>query len=393
MARIKGAGVAQATTVTVVGGGLAGLTAAIACAETGARVVLHEAHGVLGGRARSSPAPYIANDGTHAFYGGPPWRWLAERGLVEPFARLGVRQLARVRIRHQGRLRRIPPAGFTALVTAGRRHQAPVDVSFRDWASKRFGEDVCRAAEGMVGPAIYDADPGRLSAAFVFERLLRVTTPKFPPITRYPCGGWAAVIARMERDARAKGVRIETHSRVGELPDVGPVIVATSLEAARGLFKDETLRWESGRAALLDIGVRRDRRDPFAVFDFEEGAMIECFTSQDPTLAPPGHDLFQCEIPSPPGESKTDAIGRLESLLDLALPGWRDRVTWRREQTANYRTGALDLPGQTWRDRPPIDQGNGRYLIGDYVAAPGLLAEVSVNSALMASRLATLNGG
>ncbi|BCP14276.1 hypothetical protein [Mycobacterium paraintracellulare] len=155
-------------------------------------MVLHEAHGVLGRRARSSPAPYIANDGTHAFYDGPPWRWLATRGLVGPFARLGVRQLARVRIRYAGRLRRIPPAGFTALVTARRRHHAPVDVSFRDWASKRFGENACRAAEGMVGPAIYGADPGRLSAAFVFERLLRVTTPKFPPITRYPYGGWAA---------------------------------------------------------------------------------------------------------------------------------------------------------------------------------------------------------
>lgn len=383
----------QATAVTVVGGGLAGLTAAIACAENGAGVVLHEAHGVLGGRARSSPAPYIANDGTHAFYDGPPWRWLAARALVQPFAQLGIRQLARVRIRHRGRLRRFPPAGFTRLVTAGRRLQAPVDVSFRDWAGKRFGESVCRAAEGMVGPAIYDADPGRLSAAFVFERLLRVTTPKFPPVTRYPCGGWAAVVARMERDAREKGVRIETNSRVAELPEKGPVIVATSLEAARGLLEDETLRWESGRAALLDIAIRQGLRDPFAVFDLDEGAMVERFTSQDPTLAPQGHDLFQSEIPSRSNESKADAIGRLESLLDLALPRWRGRVTWRREQTANYRTGALDLPGQTWRDRPPIDQGNGRYLIGDCVAAPGLLAEVSINSALMASRLATKGGG
>lgn len=383
----------QATAVTVVGGGLAGLTAAIACAENGAEVVLHEAHGVLGGRARSSPAPYIANDGTHAFYDGGSWRWLASRALVQPFAQLGIRQLARVRIRHDGRLRRFPPAGFIKLVTAGRRLQAPADVSFRDWAGTRFGESVCRAAEGMVGPAIYDADPGRLSAAFVFERLLRVTTLKFPPVTRYPSGGWAAVIARMERDARAKGVRIETNSRIGALPEKGPVIVATSLEAARTLLEDETLRWESGRAALLDIGIRQHLRDPFAVFDFDEGAMIECFTSQDPTLAPQGHDLFQSEIPTRPNESKADAIDRLESLLDLALPGWRGRVTWRREQTANYRTGALDLPGQTWRDRPPIDQGNGRYLIGDCVAAPGLLAEVSINSALMASRLATNGSG
>lgn len=66
---------------------------------------------------------------------------------------------------------------------------------------------------------------------------------------------------------------------------------------------------------------------------------------------------------------------------------WHTRA-WRREQSANNRTGALDLPGQTWRDRPAINQGHGRYLIGDAVAAPGLLAEVSINSALDASQLA-----
>jgi hypothetical protein len=75
-------------------------------------------------------------------------------------------------------------------------------------------------------------------------------------------------------------------------------------------------------------------------------------------------------------------------VLDLAFPDWRRRVTWRREQSANHRTGALDLPGQTWRDRPAIEQGDGRYLVGDMVAAPGLLADVSISSALTAAQLA-----
>jgi phytoene dehydrogenase-like protein len=376
-------------TVTVVGGGLAGLTAAIACAERGAKVVLHEAHGVLGGRARSTSAPYIANDGTHAFYTGAPWRWMAERHLVQPAQRLGVRQMGRLRIRHRGRLRRVPPVEFTAMVTWGRRHHAPVDECFRDWSSARFGESASRAAQGMVGPALYDADPGRLSAAFVHERLLRVTTPRWPPTTRYPRGGWAAVIARMGNVARAKGVRIETNSRVTTLPENGPVIVATSLEGARTLFDDDRLRWESGRAVLLDLGVHADSRDPFAVFDFDEGAMIERFSSQDPSLSPAGHDLLQGEIPTRADESKPEAIARLEALFDAGFPAWRERVTWRREQAANHRTGALDLPGYTWRDRPRIDQGEDRYLVGDMVAAPGLLAEVSVNSALAASEFAT----
>jgi hypothetical protein len=46
------------------------------------------------------------------------------------------------------------------------------------------------------------------------------------------------------------------------------------------------------------------------------------------------------------------------------------------------RSGALDLPGTTWRDRPAIDRGEGVFLCGDQVAADGCLAEVSFASAI-----------
>ena len=49
------------------------------------------------------------------------------------------------------------------------------------------------------------------------------------------------------------------------------------------------------------------------------------------------------------------------------------------------RSGALDLPGTTWRDRPAIDRGGGVFLAGDMVAAPGLLSEVAWASAVEAA--------
>ncbi len=77
--------------VTVVGGGIAGLVAAIACAEAGHPVTLFEAHQTLGGRARTSPPPYVAHDGPHVFYrDGDPWTWLSERGLVPSPRPIGV---------------------------------------------------------------------------------------------------------------------------------------------------------------------------------------------------------------------------------------------------------------------------------------------------------------
>ena len=48
------------------------------------------------------------------------------------------------------------------------------------------------------------------------------------------------------------------------------------------------------------------------------------------------------------------------------------------------RSGALDFPGATWRDRPAVERGDGVYLCGDQVAAPGCLAEVAFASAIEA---------
>jgi hypothetical protein len=59
----------------------------------------------------------------------------------------------------------------------------------------------------------------------------------------------------------------------------------------------------------------------------------------------------------------------------------------------NARSGALDMPGTSWRERPAVDRGDGVLLAGDMVAAPGLLSEVAWASAIEASRLALQSAG
>ncbi|MFF7842826.1 NAD(P)-binding protein [Streptomyces ossamyceticus] len=381
------------THLTVVGGGFAGLTAAITAAESGARVTVYEAHHTLGGRARTAQGPYRTNEGPHALYnGGPHWTWLSRRDLIGPLAPLPALEASRLRLHHKGVLRRTPPFGMLRLLrprrTGGR---APVDVDFLTWATEQAGEEAARAAAHYAAVAVFHHDPGALSAAFVQERLRRAT--KLPPEAHYPRGGWTSVIDRMAARAWNLGVRMETLSRVDCLDDVrgprpGPVIVATSLDAARRLLRDDSLTWPSGRTALLDLALRTRRGDAFAVSDLDAPGWIERFTAQDRTLAPAGEQLLQGQFPIAPHESRADGVARGEHLLDLGFPGWRDRVTWRREATSNGRTGAVDLPGTSWRDRPAVDRGDGVYLAGDRVAAPGVLSEVSFNSALAAVSLA-----
>ncbi len=370
--------------ITIVGGGLAGLTAAIECAEGGAEVRLLEAHDVLGGRARSMAGPYKANLGPHVIYkDGPLWHWLVERALLPAHKNA---PLAGIRFRWQGDVRRTPPLGTIPSVLRLRGREAPVDQDFRGWVTSHADERTAAMLSAAAGVYTFHHDPGELSAAFVWGHSVRVLLSP-PPTARYLIGGWGSMIAALEARARELGVGIETAHPVDALPEP-PVIVATELGQARELLGEGSLSWPAGRTVCIDLGLEHRRGDPFVVSDLDEAGWVERFSAADPSLAPEGEELVQAQLPIRPDESAETAGLRLERLLDASLPAWRERETWRRRQVMDGRTGPLDHPGLSWRDRPAVDRGAGVFLAGDMVAAPGLLSEVSWASAVEASRLA-----
>jgi phytoene dehydrogenase-like protein len=370
--------------ITIVGGGLAGMTAAIAAVEGGAEVRLLEAHDELGGRARSTGGPYKANLGPHVLYKDSPfWSWLRERDLLPPFAGL---PLGGLRFRWQGAIRRTPPLGTIPSALRLRGREAPVDQDFRGWAAAMTNERTAAMLSAAAGVYTFHHDPGELSAAFVWGHTVRVLLSP-PPTARYLIGGWSSLVDALEARVRKLGVEVENGRKAESLPQA-PVIVATELDQARDLLGDDSLRWPSGHAVCLDLGLTHRRGDPFVVSDLDEAGWIERYTAPDPSLAPEGEELIQAQIPVRPGESTERASLRLERLLDASFPGWRERETWRRRQVMKGRTGALDMPGTTWHDRPAVDRGGDVFLAGDMVAAPGLLSEVAWASAIEASGLA-----
>jgi hypothetical protein len=367
--------------LTIVGGGLAGLVSAIAAREAGLDVTLHEERSQLGGRARTAPRAYRANWGPHVIYAdGPLWSWLDRRGLARPAYRYPA--LARVAFRGSGRARLLPPPAVSTGIIRLRDAQAPADRSFSEWATEWLKDERAAAQiAAFMGVATFDYNPGRLSAAFVTERLRRATS--FPPKVCYLPGGWATLIARLASHARRLGARLETGSLITCLPPA-PAILAIPLPRAASLLDDPSLTWTGTRTALLDVAVTRRRRDPLILLDLDQPGFAENYSIPDPNLAPAGESLIQSQAGLWPGEDLAHAVTRLETLLDTAYTGWRDRQTWRRHLSLTGETGALDLPGTTWRDRPGGDRGDGVHLAGDMVAAPGLLSEVSHQSAVMA---------
>ena len=369
--------------VSVIGGGLGGLVAAITAAERGATVELFEAHAELGGRWRITDPPFAFHEGPHVVYAdGPVYPWLRRRGLLGSPRSVPLSALRRFGFRYQGRRRRVPPLTLLRVVIA---RQAPVDTSFADWATARFGPEVAGHSAAAAGVGLFHPRPGDLSAAFVHERLRRVFA--LPPQAGYREGGWGRLMTDLAGYARTLGVSIETGARITARPD-GPTIVATSLPAARVLLADDSLTWPSGQVGLLDLSLRRAPADAFVVSDLDEGGWLEDFAVPDPTLAPAGCSAVQIQLPLVEGEDRSETVARLERLADLGLPGWLDRVVHRRDGVARGRTGAVDYPGTTWRDRPAVERGDALFLVGDQVAAPGLLSEVSFTSGVRAGRLA-----
>jgi hypothetical protein len=375
------------TTITIVGGGLGGLVAAIECAEGGAHEVrLLEAHAMLGGRARSTDGQFHANFGPHVIYAdGALWGWLEDHDLRPPTSKAPIAPKAL--LRRNGRTRRRPPVALVRALWRLRGAAAPADIDFHTWASGHVGEEAATLLARAAGVFTFDHDPGRLSAAFIVERARRVVT--FPPTVRYVHGGWSTLVDGLERAAHDRGVVVETSSPVDVLPPA-PVIVATELAAARRLLDDDTLQWTGTRTALLDVGLRARRGDPFIISDLDEAGWIERFSQPDPSLAPDDHSLVQGQLGLRPGETLESGVARLEALLDSGFADWRGREVWRRRAVVENKTGALDLPGTTWRDRPAIHRGDGVFVAGDMVAAPGLLSEVSVVSAIQAAQQAVV---
>lgn len=92
--------------ISVTGGGMAGLVAAVTAAREGAPVTLYEAHGMTGGRARSSHGEFVADLGGHAVYNdGDMYKWLTDNDLLPPTTRGKSRY---IQFRHRGVVRRTP---------------------------------------------------------------------------------------------------------------------------------------------------------------------------------------------------------------------------------------------------------------------------------------------
>jgi phytoene dehydrogenase-like protein len=418
--------------VSIVGGGLAGLTAAIYAAKDGARVTLHERVSELGGRARThADGEFRFNMGPHALYANAAARAVLNEIGVEPLG--SAPALGGAAARYGGQLYAMP-GGFVSLLTTGllgpgeKLEAAKVLASLPKLDASRFDgvplrhalEQLARHAKvrellaALVRLSSYSNAVDSMCAG---SALRRVQTA-FAGGVLYLHGGWGRLVAALREAALEQGVDIRTGSKVdavrgaagvfevisgGRAERHDAVVLAVPPGAARELVAgepgpapDALAHWCDAlvpvRAACLELGLAKLSRpkNTFAL-GIDEPTYFSVHSAAASDLAPAGGALIHCARYLAPKEQpdRAELQAQLESLVDAMQPGWREHVRSQRLLTELVVVNALlsvDLGGEAGRPGPAVPGCAGLFVAGDWVGPRGQLADASFASGRAAGK-------
>ena len=414
--------------VVVVGGGLAGLTAAAILAEQGRRVALFERSDTVGGRAVTHVKDgFHLNLGPHAWYtGGPGTNILARLGVTIPGRTPQPRGAFAV---YGGRLHTLP-IGLVSLLTTdlltlnGKLEAARLLASlprlntpaFSDrpiaaWLDEHLNNTRTRDVVNMfIRVAAYANAPRLLSAdaaLYGFQLAVRDNV-------QYLDGGWQSLVDALAARAAARGVQVVRAAPVaevlhdtvvtgvrlehGEVVGAESVILAVPPSPARRLVPhlgpSVTTRWDGvpAKAACLDLGLARLPKPVNTVAFGVDRPLYYSVHSATAALAPDGSAMVHVAKyldPSEPHDAHATER-ELEAFLDLMQPGWRSEVVVRRylpAMTVSHVIPSVASGGLRGRTPVEVRELPGLYLAGDWVGGQGTLANASVASAAYAAHL------
>jgi len=383
----------------VIGGGLAGLTAANALAGPGREVTLLEQSSQLGGRARTqNENGYQLNLGPHALYrGGRAARTFREWSI--PFSG------------------RIPPTNSRAYFVRGREFYPLVTnltgllatrlFNFREklevanllrgftaaqakpletmsgWLDRHVSSPRVREfAATAIRISTYAIDLDRLGA----HAALRQIRTGLKDNVLYLDGGWQTLVDGLANRARSLGVNIRCDQPVANVGaiDATGIVLAVSPAEVEKLMGVQLPPGVPLQMASLDLGLDGMPEDSTKVAFAVDRPIYFSVHSASAQLAPPGGQMVHVAKYLGAGSQEPKALrAELEDYATLVMPAWKRHTRFARFLPSLTVTPMMPLS----TNLPDFDfLGLKRVtMAGDWVGPEGMLADAAVASALNAA--------
>jgi phytoene dehydrogenase-like protein len=421
---------AKRTETIIIGGGLAGLTAAAFLAKQGKSVRVLEQAATLGGRARTKEQDgFFLNLGAHALY-------RASYG-IEVLRELGIKPQGKLAATAnayavRGGVKYTLPGGLVSLLTTslfglGAKmelakllgslqkidYRSLMKVTVQEWLDKEVAHDgVKDLLKAVFRLTTYVNAPDLMSAGVAIDQLQKALGKG----VLYLDKGWQTLVDGLHEVAQKAGAIFETGVKVqaierradgsvkgvrladGQRYESDVVVVASGPKLAAALLENsETTslqRWADEsrpvKAACLDIALRRLPVEKATFALGIDKPLYLSVHSASARLAPEGSALIQLMkyLPEEGREADEDSERDLEQLMDLIQPGWRDVLLHRRFLPGVVVMNAIPTANQgglEGRPQAEVEDVPGLFLAGDWVGKQGLLVDASFASARQAA--------
>lgn len=415
--------------IIIVGGGIAGLSAAALLAHRGHHVLLFEKSRYLGGHARTRKQKgFFFNFGTHAFYtGGPGERVLQELNIPVNGGQLRVDYGLALKENESHRL----PFGAAALAETTLFSQAEKDelsqwyaalpqvnsvqlrgISWQAWLeSKVRHPSVRQFLQARAWLSTNTWAPDLIDAGLIMD----IFQNNYGVL--YLHQGWQSLVDGLLHAAQQAGAAIITNARVAAVELAGESVEAIRLEdgtryptAAVILAVDANTasslvangqheimrRWARqtipSHIACFDVALRRlpNPRNVYAIgMDHPLYYSVHSTWAQ---LGPENGAFVHTMRYHRPGESLSAETTKreLEALLDRLQPGWRAEVV--AQSFLPHIQAVSDIVqakrgGVAGRPGPAVPGVGGLYVAGDWVGNEDQQAGAAFASATRAAQL------
>lgn len=415
--------------IAIIGGGLAGLTAATYLARTGYDVTVFEQSTGYGGRARTQEHDgFYFNQGAHALY-------LAAKGvqvlreLEIPYA--GKKTNYAIQAIKDKKQYLFPLSEKTInesplLSESGKKALANFyetlptidttkiqNVTLSDWLAENVVDtDAISFIQAMIQLNTFVSDPQIQSAGTALNQLQIGNSG-----VMYLDNGWQTLADGLAIKAKSYGAKIVSNKKVvsvefdnsarsitlsdGTKVEASIVILATPPSVASSLLGKKIPELERFatlaiplRTASLDVALSR-LPNPNPNNQFALGIDSPLYLSMHSIfakLAPEGGSFIHLSkyLSHTNREEPKKIRAELEELLDIMQPGWRNYLIKERFLPSMTTSNAILTASQNGfegRPSPKISGVENLYVVGDWVGHEGWLADASFASARQAAEM------